>query len=194
MGSLVTKAAPDFSANAVLPDGAIKEGFKLSSFKGRYVVLFFYPMDFTFVCPTEILAFDAELGEFEKRNVQVIGVSVDSEYSHHAWREQERSKGGIGKIGFPLVADITKRISADYGVLLDSGVALRGLFLIDKSGLVRHELVNDLPLGRSTEEALRIVDALQTFEEVGEVCPANFKKGGKTMQTSQRGKELYFTA
>lgn len=194
MSSLVTKTAPDFSAKAVLADGSIQEGFALSCFKGAYILLFFYPMDFTFVCPTEILAFDAELGEFAKRNVQVIGVSVDSEYSHHAWREQERAKGGIGKIGFPLVADITKKISADYGVLLETGVALRGLFLIDRSGVVRHELVNDLPLGRSTEEALRIVDALQTFEEVGEVCPANFKKGGKTMKASQRGKEQYFTA
>jgi peroxiredoxin 2/4 len=195
MSSLVTKAAPDFTANAVMPDGTIKEGFTLSSYKGKkYVLLFFYPMDFTFVCPTEIIAFDRALKEFEKRNTQVIGASVDSEYSHFAWRETETAKGGIGRIGYPLVADITKKISSDYGVLLDSGVALRGLFLIDKSGIVRHEVVNDLPLGRSTDEALRMIDALQTFEEVGEVCPANFHKGDKTMQTTHKGLEKFFTA
>ena len=193
MSSLVTKPAPDFSANAVLADGSIKENFKLSDFKGKkYVVLFFYPLDFTFVCPTEIIAFDQQIQEFEKRNTQVIGVSVDSQFSHFAWRETDRTKGGIGKIKYPLVADLTKKIASDYGVLLDDGVALRGLFLIDLQGVIRHQLVNDLPLGRSIDEAIRMVDALQTFEKVGEVCPANFKPGDKTMKTSQQGLAEYF--
>ena len=193
MGSLVTKAALDFSANAVLPDGAIKEGFKLSSFKGRYVVLFFYPMDFTFVCPTEILAFDAELGEFEKRNVQVIGVSVDSEYSHHAWREQERSKGGIGKIGFPLVADITKRISADYGVLLDRRGPAR-LLLIDKSGLVRRTDPTTCPWDVRPRRPSGSSTPCRPSRRSARFVPRTSRKAARPMQTSQRGKELYFTA
>jgi len=200
MDTLITKEAPDFTAAAVMPDGTINENFSLSSFragpgsKGQYVVLFFYPMDFTFVCPTEIIAFDEKVEEFKKRNVQLIGASVDSEYAHFAWRETPRSKGGIGNISYPLVADITKKIASDFGVLLETGVALRGLFLIDPKGIVRHQVVNDLPLGRSVDEALRMVDALQTFEEVGEVCPANFKKGDKTMKTSQEGLVEYFSA
>jgi len=176
MTLLVTKEAPDFTANAVLPDGTIEE-LKLSSYRGKYVVLFFYPLDFTFVCPTEIIAFDEKIAEFEKKNTQVLGVSVDSHFSHFAWRETDRKNGGIGRISYPLVSDMTKKISSDYGVLLDEGIALRGLFLIDKNGIIRHQLVNDLPLGRSIDEALRMVDALSTFETVGEVCPANFKPG-----------------
>lgn len=192
MSVLVTKNAPDFTAQAVYPDGSISE-LKLGSYKGKYIVLFFYPLDFTFVCPTEIIAFDEKLDDFKKRNTEIIGVSVDSHYSHFAWRETDRKTGGIGKIGFPLVSDLTKKISAEYDVLLPDGMALRGLFLIDTKGIVRHQVVNDLPLGRSIDEALRMVDALQTFETVGEVCPANFKKGDKTMKTSQQGLKEYFT-
>ena len=172
--SLVTKEAPDFQATAVMPDGSFKDDFKLSDYKGKAVVLFFYPLDFTFVCPTEIIGFDNSIEEFEKRGVQVIGVSVDSQFSHFAWRNTARKQGGIGEVRYPLVADLSKKISSDYGVLINGAVSLRGLFLIDKEGVVRHQLVNDLPLGRSINEALRMVDALQTFEEVGEVCPANF--------------------
>jgi alkyl hydroperoxide reductase subunit AhpC len=192
MSSLVTKVAPDFTAKAILADGSISD-IRLSSFKGKYIVLFFYPLDFTFVCPTEIIAFDNAIKEFEKRNTQVIGVSVDSHFSHFAWRESDRKNGGIGRIKYPLVSDITKKISENYGVLLEDGIALRGLFLIDKNGIVRHQLVNDLPLGRSIDEALRMIDALQTFETIGEVCPANFKKGDKTMKTNQEGLKEYFS-
>ena len=189
--SLVTTEAPDFQATAVMPDGSFKDDFKLSDHRGKTVVLFFYPLDFTFVCPTEIIGFDNRIKEFEKRGVQVIGVSVDSQFSHYAWRNTDRKEGGIGKIQYPLVADLSKKISSDYGVLVNGSVSLRGLFLIDKKGIVRHQLVNDLPLGRSINEALRMVDALQTFEEVGEVCPANFNKGDDTMKPTQEGLEEY---
>lgn len=189
--SLVTKEAPDFQATAVMPDGSFKDDFKLSDYKGKTVVLFFYPLDFTFVCPTEIIGFDNSIEEFEKRDVQVIGVSVDSQFSHFAWRNTDRKQGGIGEVRYPLVADLSKKISSDYGVLINGSIALRGLFLIDKEGVVRHQLVNDLPLGRSINEALRMVDALQTFEEVGEVCPANFNKGDDTMKPTQEGLEEY---
>jgi peroxiredoxin (alkyl hydroperoxide reductase subunit C) len=192
--SLVTKPAPDFQAKAVLADGSIVENFRLSGFQGKYVVLFFYPMDFTFVCPTEILAFNDQLDEFKKRNVEVIGVSVDNPHVHWAWRETTVEKGGIGRIGYPLVADLSKKIARDYGVLLNEEVALRGLFLIDRKGIVRHELVNDLPLGRSIDEAIRMVDALQTFEEFGEVCPANFRKGSTTMKADHEGVSVYLSA
>ncbi len=189
--SLVTKEAPDFQATAVMPDGSFNADFKLSDYKGKTVVLFFYPLDFTFVCPTEIVGFDKSIQEFEKRDVQVIGVSVDSQFSHFAWRNTDRKDGGIGEVQYPLVADLSKKISTDYGVLVNGAIALRGLFLIDKEGVVRHQLVNDLPLGRSIDEALRMVDALQTFEEVGEVCPANFNKGDDTMKPTQEGLEEY---
>lgn len=189
--SLVTQEAPDFQATAVMPDGSFKADFKLSDYKGKTVVLFFYPLDFTFVCPTEIVGFDKSIQEFEKRGVQVIGVSVDSQFSHYAWRNTDRKDGGIGEVQYPLVADLSKKISSDYGVLVNGAIALRGLFLIDKEGIVRHQLVNDLPLGRSINEALRMVDALQTFEEVGEVCPANFNKGDDTMKPTQEGLEEY---
>jgi len=180
MAVIVTQPAPDFEATAVMPDGSFNEKFRLSDYKGKkYVVLFFYPLDFTFVCPSEILAFDKKVKEFEERNTQVIGVSVDSHFCHWAWRNTPVEKGGIGNVQFPLVADITKQISRDYGVLFNEAVALRGLFLIDKEGIVRHALVNDLPLGRSVDEAIRVVDALQHFEKHGEVCPANWRKGKK---------------
>jgi peroxiredoxin (alkyl hydroperoxide reductase subunit C) len=180
--SLVQKQAPDFTAKAVLPNGEIKP-IKLSDFKGeKYVVLFFYPFDFTFVCPTEILAFSNHIAEFEKRKVQVLGCSIDSHHVHRAWRNTKIEDGGIGNIAYPLVADVSKNIARDYGVLLDGGMAARGTFLIDRQGIVRHETVNDLPIGRSVEETLRVVDALQHSEEHGEVCPAGWNKGKASMK------------
>jgi peroxiredoxin (alkyl hydroperoxide reductase subunit C) len=174
MSTLVTQQAPDFKAQAVLGDDTIAE-LSLSSYKGKYVVLFFYPLDFTFVCPSEIVAFDKAQKEFASRNTEVIGVSVDSQYTHYAWKQTPLNKGGIGNIGYPLVADLDKSIARSYGVLLDDSVALRGLFLIDTHGIVRHALVNDLPIGRSVNEVLRTLDALQFTEEHGDVCPANLK-------------------
>lgn len=192
MSVLVGKKSPGFVANAVV-NGQIVEGFKSSDYAGKYHVLFFYPLDFTFVCPTELHAFQEKLAEFEKRNTSVIGVSVDSEFSHFAWVNTPRAKGGIEGVTYPLVADINKTISADYDVLVEgAGVAYRGLFLIDKEGVVRHQVVNDLPLGRNIDEALRMVDALQFVEEHGEVCPANWNEGDKTMVPTQDGLETFF--
>ncbi len=190
MCTLVTKQAPDFKATAVMPDDSFSE-ITLSDYRGKYVLLFFYPLDFTFVCPSEILAFDRAIDEFNKRNTQVIGVSVDSQYSHYAWRNTPVEQGGIGKVRFPLVADLKKDVSRAYGVLFNGEVALRGLFLIDKDGVVRHELVNDLPLGRNVEEALRIIDALQFHEAHGEVCPANWRQGEEAMQPTAEGVASY---
>lgn len=186
MSFLVTQPAPDFTAKAVMAENTF-EDLTLASFRDRYIILFFYPLDFTFVCPSEIIAFNARLKEFRNRNCEVIGVSVDSEYSHWAWKQVPIEKGGIGNIQYPLVSDITKKISRDYGVLSGDSVALRGLFLIDKVGVVRHAVINDLPLGRSIDEALRMVDALQFFEEHGEVCPANWKKGDDGMKATAEG-------
>jgi len=191
MSALVTRPAPVFTASAVV--GSEFKTINLNDYLGKYVVLFFYPIDFTFVCPTEIIAFDQKLEEFKKRNTEVIGVSIDSQFTHLAWNQTPRAQGGLGGVRYPLVADLTKKIAKDYGVLLpDDSVALRGLFLIDKSGVVRHMLVNDLPLGRSVDEALRLVDALQQFETVGEVCPANWKKGDATMKADPKGSQEYF--
>lgn len=190
MCTLVTKEAPDFTAQAVMPNDSFAE-LKLSSYRGSYVVLFFYPLDFTFVCPSEIIAFDAALAKFEKKNAQVIGVSVDSHFTHLAWKNTPRKQGGIGPIKYPLVADLTKQIARDYGVLLDGGVALRGLFLIDKAGIVRHALINDLPIGRSVDEALRTLDALIFHEEHGDVCPANWHEGEEAMKPSAEGVAAY---
>lgn len=193
--ALVGKEAPDFTAKAVLNGVEIVDEFSLSAFRGKYTVLFFYPLDFTFVCPTELHAFQDKLAEFEKRNVQLIGCSVDSHFSHFAWLNTPRNKGGIEGVQYPLVADLNKTIARDYGVLLeDEGIAFRGLFLIDKAGVVRHEVVNDLPLGRNVDEALRMVDALQFVEENGEVCPANWNQGDQTMVADQAGLEDYFSA
>lgn len=191
MSVLVTQPAPDFTATAVMPDNTFKEGFKLSDYKGKYVVLFFYPLDFTFVCPSEIIAFDKQLAKFKEKGCEVIGVSIDSHFTHWAWKNTPREKGGIGNIQYPLVADLTKQISRDYGVLINDAVALRGLFLIDKKGVVRHALVNDLPLGRSVEEALRVLSALQYTEQHGEVCPANWKEGEEAMKPSAEGVASY---
>jgi len=186
MSTLVTREAPDFTAQAVMPDNSFAE-LKLSSYRGKYVVLFFYPLDFTFVCPSEIIAFDKAVGQFKEKNAEVIGVSVDSHFTHLAWKNTPRDKGGIGQVQYPLVADLAKKISQEYGVLLEGGVALRGLFLIDKEGVVRHALVNDLPLGRNVDEALRVLDALQYTEEHGEVCPANWRDGEAAMKPTAEG-------
>ncbi len=187
----VQQEAPDFTAQAVMPDGKIKE-LKLSDYRGKYVVLFFYPLDFTFVCPTEIIALSDRIEEFKARNTEVIGVSVDSPYSHLAWRNTPRKEGGIGEINYPLVSDLDKEISRSYGVLLDKpGIALRGLFVIDREGKVRHITINDLPLGRNVDEVLRIVDAIQFSEKHGEVCPANWKKGEEGMKPDHEGLKKY---
>ncbi|MEO5366802.1 MAG: peroxiredoxin [Magnetococcus sp. WYHC-3] len=187
MSVLVTKAAPDFTAKAVMPDNSINEKFQLSSLKGKYVVLFFYPLDFTFVCPSEIIAFDHRLKEFKERNVEVVGVSIDSHFSHLAWKNTPINQGGIGNVQYPLVADLTKSISRDYDVLIGDAIALRGSFLIDKAGIVRHQVVNDLPLGRNIDEMLRMIDTLQFTEQHGEVCPAGWKKGDQGMKPSTQG-------
>lgn len=191
MPTLVSKPAPDFKATAVMPDGTFKE-LTLGDYKGKHLILFFYPLDFTFVCPTEIIAFSEKIDEFKSRDTEVLGVSIDSQFSHLAWKNTDRRKGGIGDIKYPLLADINKQISRDYGVLAEAGVAFRGLFLIDKSGIVQHALVNNLPLGRNVDEALRIVDALQHHEEHGQVCPANWKKGDEGMKPGPKESQPYF--
>ena len=208
MCTLVGKKAPVFKATAVVNGNDFVSGFSLEQFVGqKYVLFFFYPLDFTFVCPTEILAFQDKLAEFEKRNVAVVGCSVDSEFSHWAWLNTEKKNGGIKGVKFPLVADLSKTIAENYGVLAgeyevnEAGessfagapVAYRGLFLIDKKGVVRHQLVNDLPLGRSVDEAIRMVDALAHFEEVGEVCPANWKAGDEAMNATAEGVASYLS-
>ncbi len=192
MASLVGKKAPDFTAKAVV-DGRIVEDFSLASFRGKNVLFFFYPLDFTFVCPTELHAFQERLADFEQRNTVVVGCSVDSVYSHYAWLNTSKQEGGIQGVCYPLVADLNKTITEAYGVLVPGeGIAFRGLFLIDKQGTVRHQLINDLPLGRSVDEALRIVDALNYFEQHGEVCPANWNSGRKSMKASTDGLKQYF--
>jgi len=194
MGTLVGKQAPDFKAKAVV-NGKIVDDFSLMHYRGKYVIFFFYPLDFTFVCPTELHAFQDILEEFEKRNAQVIGCSVDSPYTHLAWLNTPRNKGGIEGVDYPLVSDLTHRISADYDVLIPhEGIAYRGLFLIDKEGQVRHQVINDLPLGRSVDEAVRILDALIYFEKYGEVCPANWQNGKKSMKPTKEGLEQYYAA
>jgi len=190
----VQNEAPDFKATSVMEDGSIKE-VKLSDYRGKYVVLFFYPLDFTFVCPTEIISMSDRMEEFEVRNAQVLGVSVDSQFSHVAWRNTPRKKGGIGEIAYPLVSDLDKSISRQYGVLVEKpGIALRGLFIIDKLGKIRHITINDLPLGRNVDEVLRVLDAIQFNEKYGEVCPANWKQGEQGMKPDQKGLENYAQA
>jgi len=192
MSVLVGKQAPDFTAATVMPDNSINEKFNLHTYlKGKMGVLFFYPLDFTFVCPSEIIAFDHRLDEFKKRGAEVIGVSVDSHFSHLAWKQTPVEKGGIGNVQYPLVADLTKSIARDYDVLVNDAVAFRGTFLIDKNGMVRHQLVNDLPLGRNIDEAIRMVDALLFHEEHGEVCPAGWNKGKKGMKADAAGVASY---
>ena len=190
MSVLVTQQAPDFTAQAVMPDNTFAE-LRLSSYRGKFVVLFFYPLDFTFVCPSEILAFNRAVKALAKKNAAVIGVSVDSQFTHFAWRQTPVNKGGIGEIAFPLVADLDKKIARDYDVLLNGAVALRGLFLIDDKGVVRHQLVNDLPIGRSVDELIRTLDAQQYVETHGEVCPANWKDGDEAMKPTAEGVATY---
>jgi len=190
MSTIVTREAPNFKGLAVLGNNTIEE-IDLSSYRGKYVVLFFYPLDFTFVCPSEIIAFDKKLEAFKEKNAEIIGVSVDSQFTHFAWKNTPVDKGGIGPVRYPLVADLNKSIARDYGVLFDDAVALRGLFLIDREGVVRHSVVNDLPLGRNVDEALRMLDALQFTEEHEEVCPANWNVGDEGMKPTAKGVAEY---
>ena len=192
MSVLVGKKAPDFTAPAVLGDGSIVDAFSLSeTIKGKTAVVFFYPLDFTFVCPSELIAFDHRMDEFKKRGVEVIGVSIDSHLTHNAWRNTAINDGGIGQIGYTLVADLTHSICKDYDVESAGGMAYRGSFLIDENGDVRHQVVNDLPLGRNVDEMLRMVDALQFHEEHGEVCPAGWTQGDSGMDASPAGVASY---
>jgi len=193
MSILVVRQAPDFTAPAVLGNGEIVDSFKLSEqIKGKYALLFFYPLDFTFVCPSELIALDHRMPEFKKRNVEVIGISIDSHFTHNAWRNTPIDQGGIGKVNYTLVADINHAITQAYGVEHpQEGVAFRAAFLIDKKGIVRAQIVNDLPLGRNMEELLRLVDALQYTEENGEVCPAGWQKGDKGMKATPEGVASY---
>jgi len=206
MENLIGKKAPKFEATAVINGGEMSEGFSLEQYIGKkHVVFFFYPLDFTFVCPTEILAFQEKMEEFDKRDVAVVGCSIDSEFSHWAWLNTELKDGGIKGVKYPLVSDLSKTIAENYGVLAGeydydeegnatfngAPVAYRGLFLIDKEGIVRHNVINDLPLGRSIDEAIRMVDALQYFEKHGEVCPANWKPGEKAMAATHEGVAEY---
>ena len=194
MAVLVTQQAPDFVAPAVMPDGSINEAFKLSDLRGSYIVLFFWPLDFTFVCPTEIVAHNNRAVMFRERGVELVGVSIDSHYTHYAWRNTPVEKGGIGQVGFPLVADLKHEITRAYGIEHPNGVALRGSFLIDREGIVQHQVVNNLPLGRDVDEMLRMVDALQFCEEHGEVCPAGWHKGSAGMKGSAEGVAEYLAA
>jgi peroxiredoxin (alkyl hydroperoxide reductase subunit C) len=191
MSSLITKPAPDFTAQAVMDNDDIKELTLSKYLKGSYGLVFFYPLDFTFVCPSEILAFDHRMDQFRKLNTKVVGVSVDSQFTHLAWRNTPVEKGGLGRIHFPLVADLSKQIARDYQVLLNDSVALRGSFLIDLKGNIRHAVVNDLPLGRNVDEAIRMVEALQFHEENGEVCPAGWQKGKAGMEANPAGVAKY---
>ena len=208
MSVLVGKKAPSFKADAVVNGNQIVNDFSLDQYLGKkYVLFYFYPADFTFVCPTEILAFQEKIADFEKRNVAVVGCSVDSAFSHWKWLQSELKEGGIKSVKYPIVADLSKTISENFDVLAgyydydDNGQsvfigtpqAYRGLFLIDKAGTVRHQLINDMPLGRSVDEALRIIDALQYFEENGDVCPANWKKGDKALKPTQEGISSYLS-
>ncbi len=192
MSVLVGRPAPDFTAAAVMPDGTINEEFKLSDLKGKHVVLFFWPLDFTFVCPSEIIAHDHRVEEFKKRGVELVGVSIDSQFTHFAWRDTPVNKGGIGPVRFPMVADVKHEIQEAYDVVHpDAGVAMRGSFLIDKEGIVQSQMVNNLPLGRNVDEMLRLVDALQFTEEHGEVCPAGWNKGDEGMKPDAEGVASY---
>ncbi len=192
MGVLVGKPAPDFTAPAVLASGEIVDEYNFAeATKGKKSVVFFYPLDFTFVCPSELLAFDHRKAEFEKRGVEVIGVSIDSHFSHNAWRNTPVDKGGIGQVNYTLVADMTHSICQAYDVESEGGVAFRGSFLIDEDGVVRHQVVNDLPLGRNVDEMIRMVDALAFHQEHGEVCPAGWTEGDKGMVASPEGVASY---
>ena len=188
----VGKVAPEFSGQAVV-NNEFKE-VKLSDYRGKKVVFFFYPLDFTFVCPTELLAFDQKLDAFRERGCEIIGCSVDSVYSHFAWLNTPRKEGGIQGVRYPIISDLTRKAATDYGVLLEGeGVALRGLFLIDEEGVLQHQVINNLPLGRNVDEALRMVDSLAHFQEHGEVCPANWQRGEKSMKADPEGSKEFFS-
>ena len=189
--SLVQKVAPDFAAEAVV--GSDFKNIKLADYKGKWLVLFFYPLDFTFVCPTEITAFSDRVADFKKLGAEILGVSVDSKFSHLAWTKLSRKEGGLGSIEYPLLADLTKKIGADYGVLLDGGITLRGLFIIDPDGKVAYEVVHDLGIGRNVDETLRVLEAIQTVKKTGEVCPANWQSGSKTMVPDTEKSKKYFS-
>jgi len=190
--SLVQKKAPDFAAKAVMPDGSFKD-LKLSDYKGKWVVLFFYPLDFTFVCPTEIIAFSDRIADFKAINVELLGVSVDSHYTHLAWRNVARQDGGLGKLEYPLVADLNKSIARDYGCLIEeAGIALRGLYVINPEGVIEVQTVHNLPVGRSVDETLRVIKAFQYVAKHGEVCPANWNEGKATMKPDPVGSKDYF--
>lgn len=194
MSVLVGRQAPDFNTAAVLGDGTITENFKLSDLRGKYTVLFFWPLDFTFVCPSEIIAHENRRGAFEERDVQLVGVSIDSQFTHFAWRNTPVDKGGIGEVGFPMVADVQHEICRAYGVEHpQDGVAFRASFLIDKEGVVRHQTVNDLPLGRNVDDMIRVIDALQFHEKHGEVCPAGWQKGQEGMKADADGVADYLS-
>ncbi|EPB8979098.1 peroxiredoxin [Pseudomonas aeruginosa] len=191
MSVLVNKQAPDFTAAAVFGDGSIVDAFQLSSLRGKYVVLFFWPLDFTFVCPSEIIAHNNRMDKFRELGVEVVGVSIDSQFTHHAWRSTPVEKGGIGAVEFTMVADVKHEITRAYGIEHEDGVALRASFLIDRAGVVQHQVVNNLPLGREVDEMVRLVEALQFTEEHGEVCPAGWRKGQKGMKASAEGVASY---
>ncbi|BAS68373.1 peroxiredoxin [Bathymodiolus septemdierum thioautotrophic gill symbiont] len=191
MSVLVTQQAPDFTSAAVLADGSIVDNFTLSSLKGKKIMLFFYPLDFTFVCPSEILAHHHRMAKFAEKGVEVVGVSIDSQFTHNAWRNTDPKDGGLGKIDFPLVADVNHSIMESYGVVHPAGIALRASFLIDEDFVVRHQVVNDLPLGRDVDEMLRMVDALDFHITHGEVCPAGWNKGDEGMKDTPEGVAEY---
>lgn len=188
--SIVQQKAPEFEGDAVI--GGDFKKIKLADYKGKWVVLFFYPLDFTFVCPTEITAFSDRADDFKKLNAEIIACSVDSKFSHLAWTKQSRKEGGLGEIKYPLLSDLNKTIAKDYGVLLGGGIALRGLFLINPEGQIAYEVIHDLPVGRNVDETLRVLEALQTVGKTGEVCPANWTKGGKTMVPDTEKSKKYF--
>ena len=196
MSTLIASPAPDFDAPAVLADGKIVDSFRLSSaIKGKYAILFFYPLDFTFVCPSELIAFDHRIEEFKKRGVEIIGVSIDSQFTHFAWRNKAIEEGGIGQVRYPLVADVAHRICRAYGVEHpDAGVAFRGTFIIDNKGIIRSAVINDLPFGRNIDEFIRLIDAIQFHEQHGEVCPAGWNKGDAGMKASAAGVAEYLSA
>ncbi len=194
MSVLVATQAPEFTSAAVMPDGSINESFSLSDYRGKKVVLFFWPLDFTFVCPTEIIAHDKRFAAFAERGVQLIGISIDSQFTHHAWRNTAVNAGGIGEVQFPIVADVKHEITQAYGVEHpEAGVALRGSFLIDEEGTVQHQVVNNLPLGRNVDEMLRLVDALAFHQAHGEVCPAGWQKGDAGMTADADGVSSYLS-
>ncbi len=193
MSVLVAQKAPNFIAPAVMPDGSINDNFNLADLKGKYIVLFFWPLDFTFVCPTEIIAHDHRMSQFTKRGVEVVGISIDSQYTHFAWRNTPVNQGGIGPVQFPIVADVKHKITQAYGIEHPGGVAMRASFLIDPDGIVQHQTVNNLPLGRNVDEMLRIVDALQYYNQYGEVCPAGWQKGQSGMKETADGVATYLS-